>query len=147
MANFDESLLAGRKVEHLVLDRIKNKYPSAVLIENKFAEYDIFVPENDTKIEVKLDKKSQFTGNLVVELFMFGKPSGILKTTADYWYWETGKNLLIAKPKKIIECLLMNNIRTNVFIGKGDTHPKTACLVKIELLKRYCESINPSLFN
>jgi hypothetical protein len=147
MAQFEESLLVGREVEHLVLEQIQTKYPSAVLIKNKFSEYDIFIPENDKKIEVKLDKKSQFTGNLVVELYMYGKPSGLLRTQADYWYWETGNNLLCIRPIKIIECLLMNSVPSRTFIGNGDTVEKTACLVKIETIKPYCESISASLFN
>lgn len=148
MAKFNESLLIGKKLEHLVLEEVIHKrYPSAVMITSKFAEYDIFIPEKDLKIEVKQDKKSMFTGNLVVELMMYGKPSGLLKTKADYWYWETGNNLLCIKPRKIFECILLNNIQSRTFVGKGDTVEKTACLVKVDLIKPYCESIQPSLFN
>jgi hypothetical protein len=37
------------------------------------------------KIEVKLDRWCQVTGNIAVEFTNKGKPSGIAKTSADYW--------------------------------------------------------------
>ena len=73
--NFKKDLGRGRKIENMILSNIQIKYPSAVLIDGKFSKYDIFIPENNYKIEVKYDLKSQETNNIVIELFMFGKPS------------------------------------------------------------------------
>ena len=49
--------------------------------------------------------------------------------------------------KLVASCILLNNIQSRTFIGKGDTVEKTACLVKVDLIKPYCDSIQPSLFN
>ena len=55
MSSFYESLEVGKKSEELVLNRIKNKYPSAYIKDGYFKEFDIFIPEIDTSVEVKKD--------------------------------------------------------------------------------------------
>lgn len=39
----------------------------------------------DKKLEVKLDKIAPKTGNVFVEFYSRGKPSGLATTEADYW--------------------------------------------------------------
>ncbi len=145
MAEFKESLESGIDLEEKVLELIRQDYPSAVRIPGKFKDYDIFVPEKDVKIEVKQDKKSQHTGNLVIETSMYGAPSGIMSTQADYVYFDTGEELMIITPRKIFECIITHNVPLRKFVGDGDTEEKNACLVKVELLRPYCISIKDSL--
>ncbi len=134
---FCKDLLVGQDLENSILNSIRRKYPTAVLVPGKFKPYDIFIPEKNLKIEVKVDYKSQETGNIIIELFMFGKPSALLSTEADYWIIETGKQTMWVKPKKIIECIMINNIRSQEILGNGDDQKKIACLIPIELFKRY----------
>jgi len=134
---FEKDLRVGQELEQLVLDAIKKKYPSAVQVPGKFKPYDIFVAEKNLKVEVKVDYKSQETGNIIIELYMFNKPSALLSTEADYWIIHTGKEILWAKPKKIIECIMINNIKSKEILGSGDTQKKIACLIPIELFKQY----------
>lgn len=141
MNTFKQDLVRGKQIENYVLKQIKLIFPSATLIENKFKFYDIFIPEIEKKVEVKCDEKSQFTGNILIELFMFNQPSGLLVTTADYWVIYTGDRFIWISPSKIIECLLMNNIPSRSFIGNGDTEKKTACLVNQGLLEKYSNII------
>ena len=89
------------------------------------------------KIEVKFDYKSQETGNILIELFMFNKPSALLATEADYWVIDTGKEIMWTTPKKILECILINNINSQKITGDGDTQAKIACLIPIKLFKKY----------
>ena len=63
MADFDTSLSNGQLVEKLFLTKLKGKYPKSILIEGSFKDFDIYVPEIDTKYEVKSDIKSNETGN------------------------------------------------------------------------------------
>lgn len=137
---FKEDLQRGKQIENYVLKQIRLIFPSATIIENKFKYYDIFIPEIE-KIEVKCDEKSKQTGNILIELFMFNQPSGLLTTKADYWVFFTGDRFIWIQPIKITECLLMNNIPTRKFIGNGDSEPKTACLVKQPLLETYANII------
>ena len=134
---FQKDLALGQKIEQRILSVIQKKYPCSVLIPGKFKEYDIFIPENNSKVEVKVDYKSQETGNILIELFMFGKPSALLSTKADYWVIDTGKEVLWTTPSKITECIMINNIKSQSILGEGDTQKKTACLIPINLFKKY----------
>ena len=103
--NFKKDLQRGRKIEEKILDICKQKYPCSVLIDGKFKDYDLFIPETNKKLEIKGDYRSCETGNIIIELMMFGKPSALLTTKADYWVVYTGKELLWITPIKIIECI------------------------------------------
>ena len=107
------------------------------MVPGKFKPYDIFIPEKDLKIEVKVDYKSQETGNIIIELFMFGSPSALLSTKADYWIIYTGKETMWITPNKIVECIILNNIRSQKILGEGDSEKKLACLIPINIFKRY----------
>ena len=132
---FKDSLQEGIKYEIIVLSIIKEKYPSAHKIDGYCKEYDIYVPENDMKIEVKTDKKSNYTGNLVVEIEMFDKPSALFTTKSDYWVFCDGEELMWITPTKIKDVIIWNGLRAVSFIGKGDTHKKRAILVPKNLIR------------
>lgn len=134
---FKRDFSVGHQFEHKVLNKIQEKYPTAVLVPGKFKPYDIFIPEKDLKVEVKVDLKSQETKNILIELKMYGKKSGLLSTKADYWIIFTGKEYLWTTPKKIIECIIMNNIPSQKVLGAGDDAEKDACLIPIHIFKKY----------
>lgn len=134
---FQKDLLTGQELEQKILQTIRKKYPTAVLVPGKFKPYDIFIPEKDLKIEVKVDYKSQETGNIIIELHMFEKPSALLTTQADYWIIHTGKENLWIEPKRILECILLNNIHVKDILGDGDDQTKKACLIPIDLFRQY----------
>jgi len=134
---FEKDLAIGQELEQKILKIIRKKYSSAVLIPGKFKKYDIFIPEKDLKVEVKVDYKSQETGNIIIELFMFGKPSALLSTKANYWVIYTGKETMWIQPNKIIECIILNNIQSQKILGNGDDQEKVACLIPLKLFKKY----------
>ena len=142
--NFNKDLQRGRKIEEKILNICKQKYPCSVLIDGKFKDYDLFIPETNKKLEIKGDYRSCETGNIIIELMMFGKPSALLTTKADYWVVYTGKELLWITPIKIIECITINNISSRTLTGQGDTASKVACLIPIETFKKYCFKIENS---
>ena len=121
MNNFYQSLEVGKQSEKIVLNRIKNKYPSAYIKDGYFKDFDIFIPEIDTSVEVKKDFKSQYTGNVVVEILMNGEPSALSTTKADWWVFH------------------LDDIR---FVGKGDCAYKVAYLVKKDYLYVYGRNMN-----
>ena len=65
--------------------------------------YDIWIPEINRAIEVKADLKSQQTGNVVIEIEMFGRPSGLLTTKADDWVICTGDYFYWIEPQELIK--------------------------------------------
>ena len=142
--NFKKDLQRGRKIEEKILDICREKYPCSVLIDGKFKDYDLFIPETNKTIEIKGDYRSCETGNIIIELMMFGKPSALLTTKADFWVVYTGLELLWITPIKIIECITVNNINSRTLTGQGDTASKVACLIPIETFKRYCFKIENS---
>lgn len=137
MQTFKRDLNKGENIEEQVLSIIQLRYPAATKIEGYFPNYDIWIPEINKSVEVKSDEKSMETGNIVVELEMYGKPSGILKSKADYWVFFDGFKFLWTTPIKIFECILLNKLNFVSFIGNGDTQQKKAILIKKELLGEY----------
>ena len=142
--NFKKDLQRGRKIEEKILDICRQKYPCSVLIDGKFKDYDLFIPETNKTIEIKGDYRSCETGNIIIELMMFNVPSALLTTKADYWVIFTGKELLWTTPIKIIESITTNNISSRSLTGQGDTASKVACLIPIETFKKYCFKIEDS---
>ena len=134
METFNRDLERGKTVERLVLKEIKKQYPSALIIQGKFKPYDIWIPEIGKSIEVKSDMESLKTGNFLVEIEMFNKPSALLTTSADYWVFYDGLQFVWITPQKILEVILLNNLRWTKFIGKGDTAYKKAYLIKKKMI-------------
>tara|TARA_Y100000592_G_C5343006_1_gene255165 strand:- start:53 stop:499 length:447 start_codon:yes stop_codon:yes gene_type:complete len=134
---FDIDVLIGEEVEQKLLSIIHQKYPSAYKLKGKIKPFDIYIPELNIYIEVKSDKKSQYTGNIVVEVEMFNKPSGLNSTKADLWVFYTGSEFIYITPNRIWECVSRNRLRPAEFIGKGDVDSKKAYLVRKELLLEY----------
>lgn len=137
---FKSDLEAGLDVELAVLEIIKKKYPCAVQISGKFKGYDIWIPEIHKSVEVKSDQKSQHTGNFVIEIEMYGKPSALLTTTADYWVIYDGKEYIWIRREKIFECVTRSRLRPASFTGRGDTQQKLAYLVPTQIIKKYSEN-------
>ena len=137
MTTFYRDLEEGKKVEDIVLEKIHIKYPLASKLEGKVKPYDIYIPEVNIYIEVKSDKKSLETGNLVIEIEMYNKPSGLNSTKSDVWVVYTGQEFIYIRPQRIWECVSRNMLAPVQFIGKGDTQPKKAYLVKVDELKKY----------
>ena len=86
--DFEKSLIIGQESEVIVLNQIKKKYPTAFIVEGYHKEYDIMIPEINQTVEVKKDFKSKHTGNIVIEMEMNNKPSGLQTTTADWWVFH-----------------------------------------------------------
>ena len=119
---------------------IRRKYPSASLV-HKYKGYDVWVPELHESVEVKYDPMSNQTGNIVVEIEMFGKRSGLMATTADYWVFYDDIDFVIMKPMDIVYCIFMNKPPFREFVGAGDTASKKAFLVPKQLLFSYGKKI------
>ena len=124
---FHRDLEIGKQVERNHLELIQKKWSDAYVVEGYCKEWDIFVPSMNMGIEIKSDQKSQFTGNLVVEIEFNGKPSALLTTKANYWIFFTGKKSICVDVDDLKK--LVTNFKPVKFIAKGDTKQKTAYLI------------------
>ena len=129
---FKKSLEIGHTSEDNVCAKIRKKYPKAYVMQGYFKGYDIYVPETGKKVEVKQDKKSNFTGNIVVEIEFNGKPSALSTTKADYWVFDDGESYMWITPDILREIIEPMNPVT--FTGKGDNKSKQAYLVKKDII-------------
>ena len=129
--NFSQLLSMGISYEEKVLKVLHNKYPLAKRIEGQFLDYDIWIPELHKSVEVKYDKRSETTGNIIIEYEKNNKPGDILSTKADYWCIHTNTGFLWIKPMKIIECMLREDCR-EIKVGLGKCY-----LIPIHILKHY----------
>jgi hypothetical protein len=141
MKTFRKDLARGIEVEDLVLQRIQSKYPKAHRIDGYCKAFDLWIPEINQGIEVKYDPMSNQTGNIVVEVEMFGKPSALMTTKASHWIFYDNKVFVAIKPSEIKECIKENNLRTVKFTGRGDQHSKIAYLINKQLLFAYGKPI------
>ena len=131
---FKKDLAVGEETQDKVLKRIREEYPKAYQKEGYFKEYDIMIPEINTTVEVKQDKKSNYTGNIVIEVEMPpGKPSALSTTTADYWLFSDGNCYMWWTPEDLKK--LVRPMRPAIFIGNGDDVEKKAYLVKKDIIK------------
>ncbi len=137
---FQKDLSRGINIENKLLEIIRKKYPSASLI-NKYKGYDIWIPETNKSIEVKYDPMSNQTGNIVIEIEMFDKPSALITTKADYWVFYDDYKFVSIKPVDIINCIFLNKLIYKEFIGNGDTKSKKAFLVPKEILFSYGKTL------
>ena len=94
MKTFDKDLKRGIIIEDFVLTKIQKKYPKAHRIDGQCKAFDLWIPELKQGIEVKYDPMSNKTGNIVVEVEMFGKPSAFMTTKASHWVFYDDNNFL-----------------------------------------------------
>ena len=95
----------------------------------------------DSKIEVKFDRKTRDTGNVFIEYESRGKPSGIKTTQADYWAYFIGDDeVYILSLEKLKEKIV--NLNPPKVMG-GDPDPITGkktswgFLIKLEELIKW----------
>ena len=138
--NFKDSLKIGHKSEYAVCKNIQKKYPKAYVVEGYCKGFDIYVPETDKRIEVKQDKKSNFTGNIVVEVEFNGKPSALSTTTADYWVFDDGEIYIWTTPRTLR--LLIKSMSPVIFVGNGDNKKKKAFLVRKNIIVATAMSVD-----
>ena len=135
--SFKSDLKRGEAVELFVLMLIRKKYPLAVKIEGKFKGYDLWIPELSKSVEVKYDPMSNRTGNLVIEVYMYGKRSGLLSSTADFWVFYDDKDLLWVDREELMKFILLSDYPMRDITGNGDNNPKKVYLINKLKLKEH----------
>ncbi len=145
MPTFNKALLYGKKVEKLVLKRVRESDPYALLIPGKFKQFDLYSPSSNTRVEIKSDIKSQETNNFLIEVYMYGKRSALLSTEADIWVLYDSINLIWVLPSDIKDLILERGYQQRLITGKGDETAKRCYLIptqEIYSIATKVESLN-----
>ena len=110
-----------------------------VVVDSITEMRDVFIPELNFGVEVKSDKKSLYTGNIVIEIEMNGKPSALATSKSKWWVIYDGENFNWLTITNIKRCIIENKLKYVEFVGKGDTKSKKAYLIKKQMLYKYKE--------
>ena len=138
MDTFDRDLKRGKKIEEKHLAIIQKTYPDAYMIDGYCKEWDIYIPSEKFGIEVKSDKMSQQTGNIVVEIKFNGKPSALSTTKSRYWIFDTGVKSIMVEVTQLRKLIERSQDRKRTFTALGDAHPKDAYLIE----QKYIEELD-----
>ena len=141
MTEFDTSLSVGKLREAELIEFFQSKGHKPIPIPGKFSGFDFFLANTKQGYEVKQDWKAFYSGNLVVEIEMYGKRSGLMATTADWWIFDTKDEFIFITPKQLKDLIVEQNPPLRQFTGKGDTQPKKAYLIPVQRIKNYASSI------
>ena len=128
MSEFDTSLNIGKQREDQLIAFFQSLGHKPIPIPGKFTGFDFFLANTKEGYEVKQDWKANYSGNLVVEIEMYGKPSGLMGTTADWWIFDTKSEFIFITPRKLKDLIVEKNPPLRIFTGKGDTQPKKGIL-------------------
>tara|TARA_R100000541_G_scaffold52709_1_gene60499 strand:+ start:470 stop:904 length:435 start_codon:yes stop_codon:yes gene_type:complete len=136
--SFNTDLAFGEENERFILKKVQYKYPKAYKVEGYCKDWDIFVPEKGIGIEVKSDRASTKTGNVVIEDSYGGAPSGITTTKATWWAYITKCHIYWITPRRIKRCIKENDLKSIKFDPiKGDYKEKSLYLIKEKIFKQY----------
>jgi len=139
MNNFDKRLPEGERIEQLALERIRKYYPKAYKKEGNFPDYDIYIPEIKSSVEVKSCPRCMEYGNVVIEFEMNGKQTALCVSKADYWLIWDGTKFHSLKKGDILHCIFVNLDKIKYWDGAmdGDSSAKKAWLIPPNLLFNY----------
>jgi hypothetical protein len=141
MTEFDTSLSVGKLREAELIEFFQSKGHKPIPIPGKFSGFDFFLANTKQGYEVKQDWKAHYSGNLVVEVEMYGRRSGLMATTADWWIFDTKDEFIFITPRQLKDLIVEQNPPLRQFTGKGDTQPKKAYLIPVQRIKNYASSI------
>jgi len=136
MSSFQYDLVVGKEIELKHLKNIKQIFPDACIVEGYCKEWDIWVQSKNFGIEIKFDKMSQKTGNIVVEIMFDGKLSALSTTKAKFWFFDTGVKTIVVLVSELKE--LVKKFKTVKFTATGDTKQKEAYLIKQHFIEEIC---------
>lgn len=139
MNQFQKDLQKGHSGEAIINYLLQSyNYLTAYNTSNKLSilkQYDISytgttTPRKTAKIEVKTDFKHHLTGNLLIEFQYNNEDSGILTTTAQYYYIVTKYKIYIITTKELKK--LYNNHYQQLRIVDNYAHNSLSFLLSEE---------------
>jgi hypothetical protein len=89
---------------------------------------------SEKKIEVKSDRRTQETGNVYIEYWSRGKPSGISTSQSDYYVYKVAEDeAIIISTSKLKQKLkqLVNEGKARMDVKGGDNNTSRGILCKL----------------
>ena len=131
--------------EEEILKKLQKKYPKTFIddIGKANSKWDLFVPEINEGVEVKIDFKSNYSHNILIEVEFDGRLSALSLTEAKYWVIITGYRYIWITPLQIYRFLELHPEFGRVRLrGKGDDVYKYAHLPLMEKFILYVHNLN-----
>lgn len=138
---FTEDLILGEQYQKLFLSMIE--WDSSEIAQGNFKPWDIRIQNKEELItfEVKADRQSRRTGNVVIEFECNKKPSGITSSTADYWiYFIIGSHQYYMIPREALLDMIKENKYQRIVKG-GDGYRSNMYLFRMTDFMDYLELI------
>lgn len=86
------------------------------------------------KVEVKSDRLAHITGNIFIEIYYKGRPSGLSTTEADYWVYKIAKtNLALIIPVYVLKSVVKQHFTKLKSGGDGSQ----GVLISFEQIIKY----------
>jgi hypothetical protein len=136
MENSRKDLEWGEKMQEIAKYELSHLYQTEVEDNpGKDKYYDLYIPNKKVFIEVKADRKSVDTGNMVLEFASRGKLSGICTSLADYFMY-----IVYHKDYQTIGYYidtkydtLSNFLSLGVFLRGGDDNSSILMMLPIDI--------------
>ncbi len=93
---------------------------------------------SNNTIEVKRDFVASRTGNVFVEFFCRGKPSGISTTEAEFWAFILADKTVVLLPTDRLKALAREAHKAGQIVKGGDSGASKGVLISVERLVRQC---------
>jgi hypothetical protein len=90
---------------------------------------------SEKKVEVKSDRRTQETGNVYIEYWSRGKPSGISTSQSDYYVYKVAEDeAIIISTSKLKQKLkqLVNEGKARMDVKGGDNNTSRGILCKLK---------------
>lgn len=138
--SFLHDLKAGEDVEQEILRVIQKSFPHAQKETGQYCRdfFDIIIPKKDKQPEIKIEVKADLykSKNLAFEcLGRGGKSTGIIKTTANYWFHFRNDKYLIWEMVRLKKYLL--NVGGHLK-GGGDDKATTMWVIPEDKVMKEC---------
>lgn len=147
--DFDKDLKNEQKNKNLV-SKFLTSNNFKIINDNNDNKYDLLVNHSGdtTSIELKEDFEAARTGNVAIEYYSRGKPSGIRTTQADiYWYtvhYNGFYKYLAISVNKLKEFFKTSYDYYSVVGGDKNSYTKMY-LMKVKLFESICNEMYKSL--
>lgn len=109
MDKFYENLKTYQPFEVIASELIKEKYSVQIVAFSKDNRFD-FIDSNGVSYEVKTEPTSLKTGNNFIEVFAYGKPSGLSVTQANYYIFSNTVDYYLISTDKLKELVKLHGI-------------------------------------
>lgn len=83
---FKIELSPAKRAEKWAKEVLEEKFGTVMMAEDNEVSFDLLIRKTGETVEVKYDKMSRNTGMVAIEYESYGKPKGIARTTANYYF-------------------------------------------------------------